>query len=203
MNKLINMAKKLNVFFRIVRILLSVAAVTCLVCLGIIAVGFIFQLQPEMIGTGYEILDIGNLELTVADGYVPDEKLVLVQTAITIVLALVCILIGRRVIDYIREILQPMAQGKPFHNTVSTNLKKLAILSVVLCVAGNCIHLVSQILEFNAYHATDLLLSEKITHVTINYHFDLTALGIAAALLLLSCVFRYGEELQQLSDETL
>lgn len=203
MNKLIRMAKGLNTFFRIVRILLSVGAVACLVALGIIAVGFIFQLQPESIGTGYEILDIGNLELTVADGYVPDKNLVLVQTAITTVLTFVCILIGRRVIDYIREILQPMAQGEPFHNTVSTNLKKLAVLSVILGVAGNCIHLVSQILEYNAYHATDLLLSEKIIHVTVNYRFDMTALGIAAALLFLSCVFQYGEELQQLSDETL
>lgn len=203
MNKLINMAKKLNVFFRIVRILLSVAAVTCLVWLGIIAVGFIFQLQPESIGTGYEILDIGILELTVAEGYVPDEKLVLVQTGVTIALTFVCILIARRGIDYIREILQPMAQGEPFHSTVSTNLKKLAVLSVILGVAVNCIQLVSQILEINGYHAAELLLSEKITHVTVNYQFDLSALGIAAALLLLSCVFRYGEELQQLSDETL
>ena len=48
-----------------------------------------------------------------------------------------------------------------------------------------------------------LLLSEKITHVGGMFKIDLTFLIFWAILTLLSYVFRYGEDLQQLSDETL
>ena len=48
-----------------------------------------------------------------------------------------------------------------------------------------------------------LLISEKIVHIGSMFSVDLTFLIYWAILLLLSYVFRYGEELQQLSDETL
>ena len=53
------------------------------------------------------------------------------------------------------------------------------------------------------YQLNALLLSDKITKVTFNYSFDFSFLLIAAVLYLLSLVFSYGQELQQLSDETL
>ena len=48
-----------------------------------------------------------------------------------------------------------------------------------------------------------LLISEKITHVGGMFQIDLTFLVYWAILMLLSYVFQYGEQLQQLSDETL
>ena len=53
------------------------------------------------------------------------------------------------------------------------------------------------------YDLPGLLVSEKITHVGGMFQVDLTFLIYWAILLLLSYVFRYGEQLQQLSDETL
>ena len=53
------------------------------------------------------------------------------------------------------------------------------------------------------YDLPGLLISHKITHVGGMFQVDLTFLIYWAILLLLSYVFRYGEELQQLSDETL
>ena len=54
-----------------------------------------------------------------------------------------------------------------------------------------------------AYDLHLLLLSEKISHVEFMFVFDLSFLVVYGVLLLLSYIFRYGEELQQLSDETL
>ena len=48
-----------------------------------------------------------------------------------------------------------------------------------------------------------LLISEKITHVGGMFHVDLSFLVYWAILMLLSYVFRYGEQLQLLDDETL
>ena len=53
------------------------------------------------------------------------------------------------------------------------------------------------------YDLPSLLISEKIVHVDGMFRVDLTFLVYWAILLLLSYVFRYGEQLQQLSDETL
>ena len=110
---------------------------------------------------------------------------------------------GRRGVGYVREILQPMKDEKPFDTIVSTNLKKLARLSINLGVFYNIIILSEQIMTVFVYDLPGLLISEKITHVGGMFHVDLTFLVYWAILLLLSYVFHYGEALQQLSDETL
>jgi hypothetical protein len=48
-----------------------------------------------------------------------------------------------------------------------------------------------------------LLISDKITHVGVNISFDPSFLIIPAVFFLLAYVFKYGEQLQTLSDETL
>lgn len=58
-------------------------------------------------------------------------------------------------------------------------------------------------LTMDCYDVASLLVSEKILHVTVNFNIDLSFIIVAAVLLLMSYVFRYGEELQLMSDETL
>ena len=110
---------------------------------------------------------------------------------------------GRRGMGYIREILKPMTEEKPFAAIVSTNLKKLAKLSIVIGILVNIIILSEQIMMIFVFDLPSLLISEKIVHVGGMFKIDLTFLIYWAILMLLSYVFRYGESLQQLSDETL
>lgn len=203
MNQFSSTAKKLDVFFKIVNIALTVAIVTCLVGLAILAGGALFNLAPEQIGTGYDLVDLGFIEFRLTENVMPDERLTQLNAGITIVLALICLIIGKPAIACIRRILAPMIQGAPFHSTVSTNLKKLALLSVILGAADSIAEQISRALQVHSCNLGELLVSENISHVTFNYSFDLDFLMIGAALLLLSYVFRYGEELQALSDETL
>ena len=203
MNNLSNTAKKLDKVLEIAHIVLGALAIACIVGVALIAVAYILKLDPTMIGTGYENFDIGFLELTAAEGYAPDKWLVLMHAAITLLVSCRLFYDGRRGIGYIREILNPMKEEKPFDSIVSTNLKKLAKLSINLGILGNLIMLSDQIMTVFVYDLPGLLISEKITHVGGMFHIDLTFLICWAVLLLLSYVFRYGEELQQLSDETL
>ena len=156
-----------------------------------------------MIGTGYENFDVGFLELTVVESYAPDKWMILLQAAITLAVSCRLMYDARRGVGYIREILNPMKEEKPFDTIVSTNLKKLAKLSINLGIFYNMIILSEQIMTVFVYDLPGLLVSEKITHVGGMFQVDLTFLIYWAILLLLSYVFRYGEELQQLSDETL
>ena len=203
MNNLSNTAKKLDKIFEIAYIVLGALAIGFLVCAALIAVAYIFKLDPSMIGTAYENFDIGFLELTVAEAYAPDKWLVLLQAAITLLVGCRLMYEGRRGVGYIREILLPMKEEKPFDSIVSTNLKKLAKLSITLGILYNIIILSEQVLTVFVFGLPQLLVSEKITRVSGMFSVDLTFLVYWAILLLLSYVFRYGEELQQLSDETL
>ena len=203
MNNLSNTAKKLDKIFEIVHIVFGALAIACIVGVALILIAYVLKLDPGMIGTGYDSFDIGFLELKVAESYAPDKWLVLLQAAITLAVSCRLCYDGRRGVGYIREILHPMTEEKPFDTIVSTNLKKLAKLSINLGILYNIIILSEQIISVFVYDLPSLLISEKITHVSGMFNVDLTFLIYWAILLLLSYVFRYGEQLQQLSDETL
>lgn len=203
MNNLSGTAKKLDKVFEIVHIVLGALAIACVVGVALIAAAYILKLDPAMIGTGYENFDIGFLELTVSEAYAPDKWLVLLQAAITLAVSCRLLYDGRRGVGYIREILRPMTEEKPFDTIVSTNLKKLAKLSINLGILYNIIILSEQIITVFVHDLPSLLISDKISHVSGMFNVDLTFLIYWAVLLLLSYVFRYGEQLQQLSDETI
>jgi len=203
MERMQSISKKLDVCFKIFEVLLTIAMIGCLIGLGIIAAGVLFQLPADLIGTGYHRLDVGMLELELAQSVAPDPAVVLVQAFIALMLTLILIAAGKRCIVSVRSILSPMTQGLPFHREISVNLKKIAVYILILGIASNLIELVSHLFLITAYDLPGLMISEKITHMTIQYHADLSFLLISAVFLLLSHVFRYGEALQQLSDETL
>jgi len=203
MNNLTNTARKLDKVLEIAHIVFGALAIACIVGVALIAVAYVLKLDPGMIGTGYENFDIGFLELTVAESYAPDKWMILLQAAITLAVSCRLMYDARRGVGYIREILDPMKEEKPFDSIVSTNLKKLARLSINLGIFYNMIVLSEQILTVFVYDLPGLLISDKITHVGGMFQVDLTFLIYWAILLLLSYVFRYGEELQQLSDETI
>lgn len=203
MNNLTNTAKKLDRIFEIAHIVLGALAIACIVGISLIAAAYILKWDPSMIGTGYENIDVGFLELTISEAFAPDKWLVLLQGAVTLLIGCRLLYEGRRGIGYIREILRPMTEEKPFASIVSTNLKKLANLSIHVGILYNIMILFDQIMTVFVYDLPGLLISEKVTHVGGMFSVDLTFLVYWAILLLLSYVFRYGEQLQQLSDETL
>ena len=203
MNNLTNTAKKLDKVFEIAHIVFGALAIASIVGVALIAVAYVLKLDPTFIGTDYEKFDIGFLELTVADAYAPNKWLILAQAALTLLVSCRLFYDGRRGIGYVREILKPMTEEKPFDSIVSTNLKKLARLSIVIGILVNVIILAEQIVAVFLYDLPSLLISEKITHVTGMFKVDLTFIVYWAILMLLSYVFQHGEQLQQLSDETL
>ncbi|MBQ3194074.1 MAG: hypothetical protein IJB59_10980 [Oscillospiraceae bacterium] len=203
MNNLSSTAKKLDRVLEIAHIVLGALAIACFVGVALIAAAHLFQLDPDQIGVGYENFDIGFLELTVAQAYAPSKWLVLVQAGLTLITCGHLMKAGRQGVGYVREILHPMTEEKPFDSIVSTNLKKLAKLSIELGILYNILILIDQIMTVFVYDIPGLLISEKIAHVGGMFKVDLTFLIYWAFLMLLSYVFRYGEELQQLSDETI
>lgn len=203
MEKLQSTAKKLDTLFRILYICLKISLVVMLVGLVIIGAGFLFHLDPGTIGSGYNSVEIGYLTFELADSIAPAASTVLLDTAVRMALGLVCIVFALFCVKCVREILKPMTQGEPFHSTVSANLKKLAKYSLISGLTANLIKILNATLAVASYDLTSVLLSDKITHISFNVPFDADFLVVGAVLLLASYIFRYGEQLQQLSDETL
>ena len=203
MEKLTSTARKIDIVFKIAEIMLKIAFVACLVCIGIAVVGKAFDLPDEMIGSVDQLLEFGPLTITVAEAYTPDFDRMLIQTAAMLALGAVCSFIGILSVKTIRAILAPMKEGKPFASETSKNLRKLGWLSLILGVAVQVMEAVSLFSLFIVQQMEALLISEKITHVNLNTTFDFSFLIIPAVFFLLAYVFKYGEQLQTLSDETL
>ena len=203
MEKMQITAKRLDIFFHIMQVALNIVAVAALVGMAIVAAFFIFDLKPEQVARGYDALDLGVLELELSGHVVPEESRILLMKAADMAMGLVCAVIAWRGVKCIRSILAPMRNGLPFSGLVAPGLKKLAVLSLVLGVVCNISKAMNTALVMSCYKLPDLLLNDAIVGLTVNIEFDLSFIAVAAVLLLLSYIFSYGEELQQLSDETL
>ena len=203
MKDMIKTASLLDKILHILYIATMIGMVACLVGLGIIAAGVLFDLPPHMIGTGFQNADIGNITISVAEDQMPAFSVILGKTAAEIVLTFLCLFFARKMVACVRQILAPMKTGEPFHAGVSANLKTLAIYTCIIGVVMNVQDILSNALTIIAYDLANVLVNDQNTHITITSNFDLSFLLVAGILLLLSYVFRYGEQLQQLSDETL
>lgn len=203
MDKLTSTARKIDVVFKIADVMLKIAFGTCLVCVGLVAVSGLFDLPAEMVGTVDQMLDFGNITFHIAEGYVPEFGSMLFQNALMCAMAAVICFVTHLGVKTIRAILAPMKEGKPFASEVSKNLRKLGWLGLIICLMGQALEAVSLLVVASMMNLETLLISEKITHVDINASFELSVLIIPAVFFLLAYVFKYGEQLQTLSDETL
>jgi len=110
---------------------------------------------------------------------------------------------GYAALRIILQILAPMKNGQPFDTSISAKMKKLCWLTVGGGVCSQLIGMATSILLYKAYDFSTLFLNENITGVTMNLELDLGFAVLALIWYMLSCIFRYGEELQKQSDETL
>ena len=96
-----------------------------------------------------------------------------------------------------------MIEKEPFHETLAINLKRLAWLVLIDGLLKEGYELINSIFIRRYIDWNTLFYNEYITGVQIDYTFNTTFIIFAIALYMLSHVFKYGQELQQLSDETL
>ena len=104
-------------------------------------------------------------------------------------------------LQLLRKVLRPMAEHRPFSGTGKT-LQKLGFVSLAIALVENGTDYWLHSIMEHGYHLADLFRGSLITDVDFLFQVDYTFLLAASVFFLLSWVFQYGEELQQLSDET-
>ncbi len=102
----------------------------------------------------------------------------------------------------LHKTMQPFIEERPFQAEVAQGLDRLGVLLVIHTALDGVRGWLQQTIA-GYYDLPGLFLSEHITDVSLGRGFSWTPLLFSGGLFLLAMVFRYGQELQALSDETL
>lgn len=206
MDKLMKTSKKLDTFFKVSQRIIKIAMI---VAVGVVAVLTVanFVNPDAVIAEGYYSIDVGSVTINLTEAYsTEDNNMVLSYVWIVMGLAAAAGVAIYYALGQVRKILQPMTEGNPFHPTVSTNIRKIAYVSIVLGVIANVVSFLQSfgaVAMIEKIKLLDYVKEGTIQSITANSQIDLTFLVVFFILLLVSYIFRYGEELQQQVDETL
>lgn len=198
MNKLSKTAKNLDSFFKILFWVLSILGGAILVIASVLLI--LTEDYPEMI---VSTVSLGSVTFDLAADYIPANDVPLIYFLSEVVLTIIALVLVCYSIRIIRKILKPMCEGLPFNSAVSSNLKKLAWVSLIGGGAFSVEGLISEVAVYTMYDFENLFLNDKIVGCSVDYTLDLSFVMMFAIFYLLSYIFKYGEELQMQSDETL
>ncbi len=173
---------------------------------AIVSAGFAvaaFFVDISLLGEIDTYITLGSAKLTLADDALPQGNAAKAHFISGLILADVRFALGCVLVKMIRDIIKPMADGRPFGNNISNGLKKLAIFSLVGGAALEIINFVSVLWTYHAYDVQSLFNSEKVVSFDISHNSYGGFVVAAIVLFVLSYIFKYGEELQTQVDETL
>ena len=189
--KLIN--RLLNVFFWI--------AAAAGIAAFIIMIAMLFVDPRSLVDNGFLSVTLGMVEVHLRAGLDTGEARSLLGWLL--VALMLCAAFACYVIRQLGHLFRPMENGTPFDQSVSKLLRKFAWL-VLTC--GIALTVLQTILQMQIYHVFDvpgLFDAAKVSSCVLSIKSDGSFIIGFVVLYLLSHIFRYGEELQQLSDETL
>lgn len=201
MDKIKSIIKKLDLLFRIgFWISAGVTVMTFVVTFYSIFDSSIYNTTHifETVNT----LTFGRIEFAFSEGVFAYEanKLTMI---ISCCLAFGSMLLTLYCIHLIRKVLKSVLEDTLFSDTVVTNIQELAITLLVRGTFTNVASYIDYLTMLKAVDLDALFLSDKIVNVTTAFTFDYKFIVVCAVVYLFSLIFKYGVELQKLSDETI
>ena len=200
MEKLMKTSKTVDTILKVLYRIMMVAGIILLVSIGICVIAEVVGELPISEVSG---ISIGDVELVFSESVTVSKPFVLIEMGTVLVSALIMIAITGYMIKLLRNVLAPMIIGQPFNGTVSGNMKKLGIVVIIGGVVLDVVESISSNIAFYLYDVAEMFLSDAVSSITVNSTIGLDSILVGVLVILLSHVFRYGEELQQQADETL
>lgn len=196
--KLMKTAKGLDIVAKITSIFTEIGIIGTIVGMVLIALG------AYDIHSGSNLsINIGEVDIYLKESYANQINISKTSLLVTLASALLILLIIWYVLRIARQILKPMREGNPFDVSVSGKIRTLAKVQLFGGLGVSLLKALASSMSVMDFNVMDIFNQNVVERISINYTFDLNFLFIAFILYLLSYVFEYGEELQQLSDETL
>ena len=202
MGKLTKTAKTLDTVVKVLQVIASIGIVASIIGALMLGAGLLFDIDPSQFGEMEYSISLGSHTFQLSEEALISVDQVWTFGIITTAIAALNLALMYVFFKFVRAIFVPMKEGKPFHDTVTKNLKKLGYLSIIMCVVDTVTKLAIDVLTLVIFPVQDTM-GEYVTGIDYIVEIKMEYLLLAGMCFLLSYIFDYGESLQQLSDETL
>lgn len=183
---------------------LKVIRQVCLISFAlIIGLSLFYAFNKDVYNTLFGSIRIDYLQLIFKDDLALNKDKMSMWLPLILLITAIFIFIIYKSIQTIESICTIAMDHTPFDVRVSNHIKKLAKYILAGGIVFNILE-VCRVMYFKQIINFDLLFNTKyVTQINFGIRLHLSFLVFAALIYLLSYIFRYGQELQQLSDETL
>ena len=162
----------------------------------------VFMFFVDINSIPLDSLRIDVIDLTLKNDLFINKEMIAKILPVGLLLLGMLFFIGYKMIKIVESICKT-ALEKPFDISIANSLVRLSKYILVGGLITNLIIIFRFIILTKPYNYNLLFNENYVSDIQFKYQFNLTFLIDAALVYLLSYVFRYGKELQDLSDETL
>mgnify|MGYP004533583965 CR=1 FL=1 len=190
-----DLLKKMCFILKIVRWVCLISVVL------LIGLSLFYTFNKDVYNTLFGSIRIDFLQLIFKDDTALHKDSMSMWLPLIFLITAILVFIVYKSIQTIESICTITMDHTPFDVRVANHIKNLAkyTLGIVFNILEVC-----RVMYFKQIINFDLLFNPKyVTQIKFDIRIELSFLIFAALIYLLSYIFRYGQELQQLSDETL
>lgn len=196
--KMMNTAKTLDIFAKVAGGIFSAVGWVCVVFVVLVLI-----FGEKMFVAGSLTLDLDFVKLHIAEQLQVIDGMMKLYTILGLAAAAVLCFVLHFVCLYLRAILTPMKEGRPFEADIPIYLRRIAWLSLGGGLAGQLIGVAERVMLTRAYPLDEIFASDAISKIEYVFTIDFGFVWLFVAFMFLSYVFSYGQKLQQEADETL
>lgn len=184
--------------------ILEIVRGTCLISVALlIGLSLFYAFNKDVYNMLFGSIRIDYLQLTFNDDSALSKDKMSIWLPLIFLITAIFVFIIYKAVQTIESICTITMNHTPLDVRVSNHMKNLAKYILVGGIVFNILE-VCRIMQFKQTINFDLLFNTKyVTQINFDIRLHLSFLIFAALIYLLSYIFRYGQELQQLSDETL
>lgn len=184
--------------------ILKVVRWVCLIFVVLlIGLSLFYAFNKDVYNMLFGSIRIDYLQLIFNDDLALHKDKMSIWLPLIFLITAIFVFIISKAVQTIESICTITMDHTPFDVSVSNHLKNLAKYILAGGIVFNILE-VCRVMQFKQTINFNLLFNTKyVTQINFDIRLHLSFLIFAALIYLLSYIFRYGQELQQLSDETL
>lgn len=184
--------------------ILEIVRQVCLISFALsIGLSLFYAFNKDVYNTLFGSIRIDFLQLIFKDDTALHKDSMSMWLPLILLIIAILIFIIYKSIQTIESICKIAMDHTPFDVRVANHIKNLAKYILAGGIVFNILE-VCRVMYFKQIINFDLLFNTKyVTQINFGIRLHLSFLVFAALIYLLSYIFRYGQELQQLNDETL
>ena len=184
--------------------ILEIIRGTCLIFVVLsIGLSLFYAFNKDVYNTLFGSIRIDYLQLIFNDDLALNKDKMSMWLPLIFLITAIFVFIIYKAVQTIESICTITMDHTPFDVRVANHIKNLAKYILAGGIVFNILE-VCRVLYFKQILNFDLLFNTKyVTQIKFDIRLHLSFLVFAAQIYLLSYIFRYGQELRQLSDETL